>query len=158
MSRVISSRALQAMLSRETKEVFLICLRLMHKSFSTIRVVNNTQAIERNDGIYAPAGFRLRLPNDSDEPVTEASIQFDNIDGEVLEAIRTIDGRPTVSFDVVLASTPDVIEAGPFNFAIMDAKYDSNVVNCVLGFEEDILSQSVSKGEYNPGNSPGLYT
>lgn len=158
MSRVVSSRALQAMLSRETSEVFLVRVRISHSSFPTIRIVNNTQAIECADGVYSPYNFRIRLPNDSDEPVTEVQVQFDNIDGDVLEAIRTIRGKPNLSFDVVLASSPDTVEAGPFNFAIVDARYDVNVIDCQLGFETDILGQSATKGTYNPGNSPGLYT
>lgn len=157
MSRTVSPTALQAMLARETAEVFLVCLRLTHASFGTIRVVNNTQQIVRADGTYLPFPFSIVLPNDSEDRVPEVTVQFDNIDGMITDAIRTVSGRPAVSFDVVLASSPNVVEAGPFNFMLMNAQYDDKIVTCTLGFEEDILNQAVPRGSYNPANSPGLF-
>lgn len=157
MSRIVSPSALQAMLARETDQVFLICMRIMHSSFATIRIVNNTENVVRTDGTYIPFPFSLVLPNDTEDQVPQVTVQFDNIDGMIVDAIRTVPGRPAVSFDVVLASSPNVIEAGPFNFSLVNAQYDAKVVTCTLGFEEDILNQAIPKGTYNPANSPGLY-
>lgn len=155
--RSVSPSALQAMLSRETSEVFLVTMRVMHASFPTIRIVNNTQSIERNDGTYLAFPFSVQLPSEQEDRITEIYVQFDNIDDDILEQIRTIEGRPNVSFEVVLASSPNTVEAGPFNFSIIDAKYDARLVTCSIGMEEDILNQAVPKGDYNPITSPGLY-
>lgn len=157
MTRVVSPAALQAMLSRETAEVFLVTMRIMHSSFSTIRIVNNTEAIVKSDGTYQPFPFSIILPNDTDDQVPQMQVQFDNIDEMITDAVRTVTGRPTCSFEVVLASSPNTVEAGPYNFSIMSAQYDAKIVTCTLGFEEDILNQAVPCGIYNPGNSPGLY-
>ena len=158
MSRVVSPTALQAMLARETDEVFLVCLRLYHTSFpAVIRLVNNTEPVVRMDGTYQPFPFSITLPEDSEDKVPEVNVQFDNIDDMITDAIRTISGRPDVSFDVVLASSPNYVEAGPFNFKIVSSQYDRAYVSCTLGFEEDILGQSVPKGVYSPSNSPGLF-
>lgn len=158
MSRVVSPTALQAMLSRETAEVFLVCMRIMHSSFpATIRIVNNTEEVVRTDGIYQPFPFALILPSDTEDEVPSVSVQFDNIDSMITDAIRTILGRPSVAFEVVLASSPNTIEAGPYNFVIVDVQYNDKTVNCTLGFEEDILNQAVPKGVYTPSNSKGLF-
>lgn len=157
MSRTVSPTALQAMLARETDEVFLVCMRISHSSFGTIRVVNNTEPVVRDDGTYLPYPFNLILPSDTDEQVPEITVQFDNIDGSIAQAIRTISGRPAASFDVILASSPNTIEAGPFEFAILSAQDDAMMISCTLGFEEDVLNQSIPKGNYNPSNSPGLF-
>ena len=158
MSRVVSPTALQAMLARETDEVFLVCMRISHSSFSTpIRIVNNTEDVTRTDGIYQPFPFTLVLPSDTEDDVPSVTVQFDNIDNMITDAIRTINGRPNVSFDVILASSPNVVEAGPYNFVIINSQYNSKTVSCTLGFEEDILNQAVPKGVYNPSNSPGLF-
>lgn len=157
MPRIVSQSALQGMLARETEEVFLVTLRLEHPNFGTIRLVNNTQEIVKADGTYLPFPFSVVLPQDTDEQVPQVSIQFDNIDGTITDAIRTIDGRPKCSFEVILASSPDTVEAGPFNFSILNANYDAKSITCNLGFEEDILNQSIPKGVYNPSNSPGLF-
>lgn len=157
MTRLVSPAALQAMLSRETDEVFLVTMRISHSSFPTIRIVNNTQSITKSDGIYQPFPFSIVLPNDTEEQVPQMQVQFDNIDEMITDAVRTVSGRPNCSFEVVLASSPNTVEAGPYNFTIMSAQYDAKTVSCTLGFEEDILNQAVPKGVYNPSNSPGLY-
>lgn len=157
MSRPVSGAALQAMLSRETDQIFLVCLRLTHSSFATIRLVNNTEAITKSDGVYLPFPFQLSLPTDSDDQVPQITVQFDNIDNSIIQKIRLIDGRPACSFEVVLANTPNVIEAGPYNFQVLNIQYDASFVSCTLGFEEDILNQAIPKGIYTPTNSPGLF-
>lgn len=157
--RTVSPAGLKAMFARETDEVFLVTMRITHASFATIRIVNNTEPVTKADGTYQPFPFNLILPEDTDETVPQITVQFDNIDEMITDAIRTISGeRPMCSFEVILASQPDVIEAGPFNFAIMGANYNAKSVECTLGFEEDILNQSVPSGIYTPANSPGLYT
>ena len=156
--RVVSPSALQAMLARETDKVFLVALKVMHPSMATIRVVNNTQVITRTDGVYQPFPFSLNLPAETDDAVPQITVQFDNVDSLITDAIREISGkRPIMEFDVILADTPDVVEAGPFSFSVISATYDVMTVSCTLGFEEDILNQSVPKGNYNPANSPGLF-
>jgi hypothetical protein len=157
MSRTISPSALQAMLARETAEVFLVTMRIIHSSFTTIRIVNNTEQITKDDGVYVPFPFSLQLPSDTDDQVPQITVVFDNIDGSITEAIRTLIGRPRVEFEVILASSPNTVEAGPYNFTIMSAQYDAKTITCSLGFEEDILNQSVPTGTYNPSNSPGLF-
>lgn len=157
MSRTVSPSALQAMLARETDEVFLVCMRVSHSSFATIRIVNNTENIVRSDGTYLAFPFSLVLPQDTEDAIPSVTVQFDNIDEMILDAIRTVSGRPAVSFDVVLASSPNTVEAGPFNFSLLNAQYDRKIVTCTLGFEEDILNQTVPKGQYTPSNSPGLF-
>jgi hypothetical protein len=158
MSRTVSSVALQAMLSRETAEVFLIAMRIAHADFGTLRIVNNTESVVRTDGTYVPFPFSITLPAETDEQVPQVTVVFDNIDETIVDAIRTVTGaRPTVSFDVILASSPNTVEAGPFNFSIMSAQYDVKQVTCTLGFEEDILNQQAPRGNYSPSNSPGLF-
>lgn len=158
MSRVVSASALQAMLSRETAEVFLVAMRISHASFGTMRIVNNTEVVSRSDGNYVPFPFAITLPAETEEQVPQVTVVFDNIDEAILDAVRTVSGaRPAVSFDVILASSPNTVEAGPFNFSIMSVQYDARQVTCSLGFEEDILNQQVPRGNYSPSNSPGLY-
>lgn len=158
MSRTVSANALKAMFARETDEVFLATMRISHASFATIRIVNNTEPVVRSDGTYQPFPFFMSLPDDTDDQVPQVEVKFDNIDGTITDAIRTISGdKPKCSFDIVLASSPDVIEAGPFNFSILEATYDSATISCTLGFEEDVLNQSCPQGTYTPSNSPGLF-
>lgn len=158
MRESISPLAVRSMLARETDEVFLIALRISHPSFTTIRVVNNTENVIRADGTYLPFPFIIKLPSDTEDEVPQVTVEFDNVDTMITDMIRTLSGeRPKISFDVILASTPDIVEAGPFNFSIRSTQYNVASISCTLGFEEDVMTQSVPKGNYNPANSPGLF-
>jgi hypothetical protein len=44
---------------------------------------------------------------------------------------------------VVLASSPNTVEAGPFNLRLQNAQADANTISGVLGQEGDIFAQEV---------------
>jgi len=81
----------------------------------------------------------------------------DNVDREVLQQIREVSGVPKVTMEVILASSPDTVEAGPFDFSLKQASYDVLAITGTLGYEDDILNQRVPAMSYTPSNSPGLF-
>jgi hypothetical protein len=145
------------MLARETDQVFLVCMRISHPDFATVRIVNNTEIVERTDGTYLPYPFQLILPADTDDQVPQITVQFDNIDRSITQLIKDLTNPPKVQFEVILAETPDTVEAGPFSFSILNTQFDNSVITGTLGFEEDVLNQQIPKGIYTPSNSPGLF-
>jgi hypothetical protein len=155
--RVVSVNALRAMLAQETGEVFLCCITVTHPAIPTLRLVNNTQSIVRTAGTYTPCPMQVTLPAQRSDQIPQVNLVIDNVDRTVLEQIRTVTGIPQVTMEVVLASSPDVVEAGPFDFALMSATYDVMVINGVLGYMDDVLNQKVPAMEYTPTNSPGLF-
>ena len=153
----ISETALRAMLSQETAEVFLVCVTITHPAIDTQRLVNNTEVVHRAVGDYIPCPMKLVLPDQVDDQVPQVTIVIDNVDREVLRQIRLVDGVPQVRMEVILASSPDTVEAGPFDFALMSATYDVLSINAVLGYQDDVLNQQVPAQTYTPVNSPGLF-
>lgn len=154
--RTVSPTALQAMLAQETAEVFLVFLQISHSAFGTLRLVHNTQSVTRADGTYDPYPMRILLPDQRSDQIPEVQIIVDNVDRMVLEKIRTLDGIPSVTMDVALASSPDTLEAGPFNFSLLNVTYDALAITGKLGYEDDLLNQPVPSTIYTPTNSPGL--
>lgn len=157
MSREISQTALRAMFAQETEEVFLICLRISHPDITTFRLVNNTEPVVRLDGTYQPYPFEVVLPKDTEGQVPQVNLVVDNVDREVSRQLENLQGRPRVEFEVVLASQPDTIEAGPFDFSLMNATVNAIVISGTLGYEDNILNQAFPAQSYSPINSPGLY-
>lgn len=155
--RAVSINAMRAMLAQETGEVFLVCITITHPSITTQRLVNNTQPLVRAAGTYNPCPMQLTLPSERADQLPQVNLVLDNIDRTVLEQIRTITGVPAVTMEVVLASSPDTVEAGPFDFSLLSATYDVLVINGVLGYMDDILNQQVPAQNYTPTNSPGLF-
>lgn len=156
--RQISATAMQAVLAQRTEEVFVPCLNINHPTFANpIRLAMNTEPVVRADGTYQPYAFQINLPDQRDDQLPQVTLTVDNTDLQVNNAIRTLQGPPTVTMDVVMASSPDTVEIGPFNYNLTSATADANTIQGVLGFEDDVFSQQVPAQLYTPTNSPGLF-
>lgn len=146
------------MLAQQTSEVFLPCLQINHPSFvNPIRLVYNTTTVTRADGDYLPYAFQINLPSQHDTGLPQVTLTVDNTDLDVNDAIRTLTGLPSVTMDVVLASSPDTIEVGPFNYSLQGVTANADTIQGTLGFEEDIFAQNVPGQSYLPNNSAGLF-
>lgn len=159
MAREVSATALQAMLAQQTGEVFIPCLKINHPSFAApYRIAYNTATVHRADGDYLPFAFQCNLPDQVEDSTPQVKVTIDNVDLEISDAIRTITGQPSITMDVVLASSPDTIEAGPFEYSLMDATASADAIEGTLGYEADVFSQQVPGQSYLPTNSAGLFT
>lgn len=146
------------MLAQHTSEVFVPCLRIQHPGLDTIRVCYNTEKLVRADGDYLPYPFQITLPNQREDEIPRVKVTIDNTDLSVNEAIRSLVGAPVVTFDVVLSSSPDMIEAGPFYFDLQQATADANTIQGSLGQDESTFNQLFPGQQYTPVNSKGLFT
>ena len=156
--RQVSQRALQAMLAQETPEVFLCCLTIAHPSLADpLRLVSNTEPLERAAGTYQPYPFKIHLADQRDDEIPQGQVSVDNVDLAVNEQLRTLSGMPTVTLEVVLASQPDTVEAGPFEFNLQSITSTAETIDGTLGFEDDVFAQQVPGQNYLPSNSPGLF-
>ncbi|NMW23860.1 DUF1833 family protein [Rhodanobacter denitrificans] len=157
--REVSTTALQAMLAQETAEVFIALLRIEHADLAApVLLAYNTEPVVRTDGTYLPYPFKINLPVQSDEEVPAVTLTVDNTDLAVNDQIRSLVGQPDVTFMVVLASSPDTVEAGPFAMKLANATATAETITGTLGQEGDIFSQLVPGQQYLPTNSPGLFT
>jgi len=156
--RQVSPRALQAMLAQETGEVFLACLTITHPDLATpIRLVRNNEPLVRAAGTWLPYPFSIHLPDQRDDQIPQVRVTVDNVDLSVNEQLRTLVGPPQVTLEVVLASQPDTVEAGPFNFSLQTATSTAQSIDGTLGYEDDVFAQQVPGQNYLPSTSPGLF-
>jgi hypothetical protein len=75
---------------------------------------------------------------------------------QTVKSLRTVSSPLAVELEVVMASSPDIVEAGPFNMALVTAEYDALTVNGELAFE-DVLNEPFPGHAYVPGDYPGLF-
>lgn len=157
--RAVSPTALRAMLAQETAEVFLPCLTIAHPDLAApILLVYNTEILTRTAGDFMPFPFQITLPTQSDEEVGTVALTVDNTDLEVNAQIRALVGQPTVTLELVLASSPNTVEAGPFVMKLLTVTGDASTLQGTLGQENDIFAQLVPGQQYLPTNSTGLFT
>lgn len=141
----------------ETDEVFLILLTIEEASLSEpIRVVNDTVNITSRGNVYAAMAFSAEPPGESDGAARSARITLDNVDRQIVQAVREATGVPKVTMEVILASDPDTVEAGPFVFELESAEYDATTVTGELSFD-DVSSLRWPAYSTTPHLFPDLY-
>ena len=157
MPRTLSPAAARAILARETGEIFLACLTISGPGLDTLRAVNDTQPLVRTAGTFHPYPFETVLPEDTDSASPTVQLRVDNVDRQVTAALRAYQGMPQVTLEIVLASSPNTVEMGPFEFSLLGVDYDALLITATLGYEEDFLNQAAPAQSYTPTTSPGLF-
>lgn len=157
MSRSLSATARRAAFAAESGEVFLTLFTITHADLDApLRLVCNTEDITSRGSLYVGCPFEFELPADDGESVPRVTVRIDNVDREIVRSLRSIMTPPTVSMEVILASSPDFVEAGPFVMTLKSATYDALVVEGELGVE-DTLGTPYPSGTFNPADYPGLF-
>ena len=160
MSRSVSATFKAAVNAQETSEVFLVLLEIYHADIgppTTLYFVNNYEDVSSGGNTYTGFPFAINLPADLDNQLPTVQLQIDNIDRSIIAAIRGLSGPPTITIKVVLASSPDTIEAGPFEMTLRRIDYDAFTITGTLEVE-DILNEPYPGDMFSPANFPGLFT
>lgn len=157
MPRNLSATAKQALNAQETDQVFLMLVTISHPNLPLpLRFASNTQPVTSRGDTYLGWPFRVALPAEFDDQLPVVQLQIDNVDRRIMEGIRLLTSAPGVTLEVVLASSPDTVEAGPFNFSLKAADYDSLVITGVLAFE-DVLNEPYPAYTFTPAYFGGLF-
>lgn len=127
--RSVSVTFREAVQAVETQEVALLLMRLEEETipYPGLLFVDNPTSISSDLGgdllaseTFIPMHFRVDLPVDDGQNPGEMSITIDNIDALIGEAVANA-VLPTISVYLVLASSPDTVEAGPWVFTFESA-------------------------------------
>ena len=121
-----------------------------------IRVVNNTEDVTVGADTYIAFPFEIELPGEAEDQLPKARLRIDNVDRQIVDAVRTVSGTPDVTLEIVLASDPTVTEMGPFEMQLRSADYDALVVSGDL-VVEDVLNIRYPGDRFTPASHPGLF-
>ena len=163
MPRSTSTTLRSAVFSQETSEIFLLLLTIQHVDIGTpdtLYFVNNYENIDSTASgsleTYTAYPFAIDLPSDFEDQLPEVKLMIDNVDRSIVETIRTLSSPPTISLSVVLADSPDTVEAGPFEMTLRGTEWNYLTVTGSLQ-PEDILNEPYPGDAYTPQNFPGLF-
>jgi hypothetical protein len=155
--RNVSAAFKQAMFDQSTDSVFLVLLTLSHPDLpSDIRLVNNRQSVVSGGETYSPYAFGVDMPGDSEGRVSAVYLVIDNTDRSIVQAVRSINDAPTVTIRVVLASAPNTVELGPFEYRLRDVQFTKEEVRGQLVFMER-LAREIPAHRFVARDFPGLY-
>ena len=134
--RPLSSLARSAFYAPEMGEVVLLLLTIEEASLDApIRVVHNTEDIVSRGHTFVAFVFSIELPVESGDAPRAVRIQIDAVDQSIIKAIREAIEQPKVTLEIVLASHPDTVEAGPFLFRLENVTYTAVSVVGEITFE-----------------------
>lgn len=160
MSRM-SEAALRAALSQQTSEVLLALLELSHPSWSQpIRVTSDGVNTRHQNNDYANFPFVVAFPEAGTAGVPVVKLQICNVDRSIVQSVRQARATSVpiaVKLSAVLASTPDVVEAGPYRFKLTEVTHDAVVVEGTLSME-DLINAPFPAHRYTPGSHPGVFS
>jgi len=157
MPRILSPAAAASALAPQTAEVWVTCLTISGAGLDTIRICNDSVPAVRAGGTFQPYAFEAELPEDTEDWNGTIPVRIDNVDRAVSRKVRAYAGIPSCRLEVVLASSPNTVEMGPFDFSVLTADSDETTLVLSLGYAEGFLDQAVPAQTYTPSTSPGLF-
>lgn len=157
MSRDISLTARQALHAQETDDAFLILLTISHASLPVpIRVTSDAATTVSRGESFVSFPFTLSLPDDDEGRSPRARLVIDNVDRQIVQAVRTLTSAPTVQIEIVRSAEPDVVEAAFADFRLYNVNYDSHVVEGDLTLE-NFTAEPFPAAVFSPSLFPGMF-
>ena len=154
--RALSPAAVRAHTAQETGEAFLMLVTIAHSDFAeTLYFVNDTVDLVSRGNTYRGWPFQVTLPEEREDSLPTVQLQIDNVDRQIMQGIRALTTAPMVTLEVVLALSPDTVEAGPFHFTLRGVDYTALVITGTLA-PEDILNEPFMQYSFTPEWFAGL--
>jgi hypothetical protein len=155
--RLLTATARAALAAQETGEVFLQLITISHDLLvPPLYFVNNTVDIVSRGNTHLGWPFQITLPDERADTMPTVQLVIDNIDRRIMEGIRMLPSAPAVALEVILASDPDTLESGPFNFTVRGVEYDALLIQATVA-PEDILNEPAIAYTFSPKDFPGLF-
>lgn len=152
-----SEQAKIAVTAPETAEVFVTLMRIFVDGFRIAAITDDTQTVTSEGVEYTPWGFTAILPNQTAEAANTCRLQIDNVDLSFARMIKgAVNRKITVEVAVVMASTPDSIEQGPFVFVLRNIKIDKKHITGEL-YDDYMADKKFTSLTYSPGDFPGMF-
>lgn len=167
MSRTISALLRSALYSQESGEVAVVLFTMTHVDWpGTFRVCTDpttrlsdtplTYGIVSNGQTFTYHPMQVSLPDDIDERAPTARLVIDNINRDLVAFARTVQGPGACTIQIVLASTPNVVE---ITFPALDIRgVSGNDQALTVEFGIDALeTEPFPAGKFVPSQFPGLF-
>jgi hypothetical protein len=97
------------------------------------------------------------LPDDKEDSPPKTTLIFENVSGDMAGAIRASITPATIRIDVVMAGTPDVLEASFTNLRGVQGTYDQNQVSYDVS-REPFTTEPMPAGRMTQNRFPGLHS
>lgn len=170
MARNLSEEMRRALFARETGETGIALLTIDHPDIpegeGPIRI--STDATERYSDdpplwrtMSRGAAFkflpvRVVLPDEKDGRAPEARLAIDNIGREMIALLRSINTPATLLIELVLKSSPDLVEASFPDYQLVSAAYNAQTIEFIVTLD-GLATEPFGFMRFTPSRFPGLF-
>jgi len=166
MSRSLSSNFIASANSRTVSEIYIVLITFEHADLAApLRFASDNKdelptagvrGILSNSNEYIFCPFRAVFPAETDQGISAAKLEVDNVDRSAVQAIRSVSSAITVTMQVVLASDPDTVETTVTNLKLKNTKYNALIVSgdIAIKYFEDEPCPAL---RFTPSQFPGIF-
>jgi hypothetical protein len=155
------------MFSQETEEVIIALLTITHPSSAEVlRISSDPTELASVDPLmygtqsrdygYLFIPFQLVLPESSDDAPPSAKLVLTNVERELVPLIRSYHAPATVLIELILASSPNVVELSIADLQIVQCTYDVQEMQFSLGYPS-LSTEPIPALSFTPNFFPGLF-
>jgi len=148
----------QEAIKSESAAVFLHLVKIDADGADPLYFVDNTQQIIAGGIQYEPCAFRCVLPDQNSSGAAKACrIEIDNVDRRIAELVaQTVNTPVYVTITLVMAQSPDAVEAGPLRFILRNVSVTKETVQAEL-YDFYLADRNLPGLWYSPNDFPGLF-
>ena len=96
------------------------------------------------------------LPDERDDQPLGPRIEIDNVDPRIMAAVRPLASPPFLTVYIVLASTPDLVEAGPIAGRLTAVDYNASTISASIA-GPPVLVEPFPYRTFTPDEWPGVF-
>lgn len=157
MVRPVSQNLLEAFYAQESSQLLVILMQMSYEDWeSDVFIVRDSKPLTSGGIPHVAFPFQVSLPDDTDEGMPVLKFRAQNVSREIIGKFRSVVGDVNCTVTWVLRSTPDVVEAGPFEVVLRGIEYDAQTINGVLALDP-ILEEPFGYLRMTPGNTPAIF-
>jgi hypothetical protein len=124
-----------AMYKSSSDQAFFILLTIQPaagSAYPPLRVVNNLENVTSRGNVYTAFPFAINLPNDDGETQPTMTITIDAVDQSLITLVRELEEPPTLTMELVMSATPDVVDKSIGFLRLVNVQYDVLQITATL--------------------------
>lgn len=158
--RTISAAATKALMDESTSSAFPLLLEITHPSLGTpIRVTNNGVDLVYDANTYTAYPFRIDLPDEDNNKISNARITIDNIDRSLMAIIRGSGESLAIKTIATFYNNDSGTLFEPlaqWEFRLDNVVYNIDTITAELVYE-DRMNNRLPAMSFTPFSFPGIH-
>ncbi len=157
MSRDVSLAARAALYAQQTSVVPLMLLTIDHDDLvAPVRLVSDLVNLTSRGNTYSAFPFEPMLPPAVQGELPRLDLVFHDVEQELVAIARSISTPATVSMELVMSTSPDTVEAGPWQYDVTSIQYTAAELRLGLTVEQ-LITEPYPYRLFNPVDFPLLF-